>query len=74
MPGGLTAGEPGAVRAAVGYVAGMTDRFACRQAVALLGWDPAKLPEGDRRLTHPGRRRRDVRDGSNAALSRPQPP
>jgi dGTPase len=44
--GGLTAGEPGAVRAAVGYVAGMTDRFACRQAVALLGWDPAKLPKG----------------------------
>jgi dGTPase len=43
--GGLTAGEPGAVRAAVGYVAGMTDRFACRQAVALLGWDPAKLPK-----------------------------
>jgi len=23
----------------------MTDRFACRQAVALLGWDPAKLPK-----------------------------
>ncbi len=33
-------------RAAVAYVAGMTDRFACRQAVALLGWDPAKLPVG----------------------------
>jgi dGTPase len=43
--GGLVAGEPEAVRAAVGYVAGMTDRFACRQAVALLGWDPAKLPK-----------------------------
>jgi dGTPase len=41
---GLRAGEPAAVRAAVAYVAGMTDRFACRQAVALLGWDPAKLP------------------------------
>ena len=26
------------------YVAGMTDRFAFRQAVAVLGWDPAKLP------------------------------
>jgi hypothetical protein len=24
----------------------MTDRFACRQAVSLLGWDPAKLPAG----------------------------
>ncbi len=42
--GGLSAGEPEAVRAAVGYVAGMTDRFACRQAVALLGWDTSKLP------------------------------
>jgi len=44
--GGLSAGEPEAVRAAVTYVAGMTDRFAFRQAVAVLGWDPAKLPEG----------------------------
>jgi dGTPase len=43
--GGLNSGETEAVRAAVGYVAGMTDRFACRQAVALLGWDPAKLPK-----------------------------
>jgi dGTPase len=42
--GGLAAGEPAAVRAAVTYVAGMTDRFAFRQAVAVLGWDPAKLP------------------------------
>jgi dGTPase len=40
------AGSEEAVRAAVAYVAGMTDRFACRQAVALLGWDPAKLPAG----------------------------
>lgn len=44
--GGLSAGEPAAVRAAVTYVAGMTDRYACRQAVARLGWDPAKLPRG----------------------------
>jgi len=44
--GGLSAGEPQAVHAAVAYVAGMTDRFACRQAVALLGWDPDKLPQG----------------------------
>jgi len=42
----LTGGEPGAVHAAVAYVAGMTDRFAFAQAVALLGWDPAKLPVG----------------------------
>jgi dGTPase len=41
-----TAGSSGAVRAAVTYVAGMTDRFAFRQAVALLGWDPEKLPVG----------------------------
>jgi dGTPase len=44
--GGVAAGEPEAVRAAVTYVAGMTDRFAFRQAVAVLGWDPAKLPTG----------------------------
>jgi dGTPase len=42
----LSGGEPGAVRAAVAYVAGMTDRFAFGQAVALLGWDPDKLPAG----------------------------
>ena len=39
-------GTDDAVRAAVAYVAGMTDRYACRQAVAVLGWDPAKLPQG----------------------------
>ncbi len=44
--GGLTGGEPLAVRAAVAYVAGMTDRFAFSQAVGLLGWDPDKLPAG----------------------------
>jgi dGTPase len=42
----LVAGSELAVRAAVTYVAGMTDRFAFRQAVALLGWDPDKLPVG----------------------------
>ena len=42
----LSAGSDAAVRAAVTYVAGMTDRFAFRQAVALLGWDPSKLPVG----------------------------
>jgi dGTPase len=42
----IMAGSPDALRAAVTYVAGMTDRFAFRQAVALLGWDQAKLPAG----------------------------
>jgi dGTPase len=44
--GGLAAGSPDAVRAAVTYVAGMTDRFAFQSAVAHLGWDPARLPVG----------------------------
>jgi dGTPase len=44
--GGLAAGDPAAVEAAVAYVAGMTDRYAFRQAVAVLRWDPAKLPRG----------------------------
>jgi dGTPase len=39
-------GEPAVVRAAVAYVAGMTDRFAFSQAIAQLGWDPDKLPAG----------------------------
>ncbi len=34
------------VHDAVAYVGGMTDRFACRQAVALLGWDDSQLPRG----------------------------
>lgn len=34
------------VHDAVAYVGGMTDRFACRQAVALLGWDYSQLPQG----------------------------
>jgi dGTPase len=42
----MVAGSEDAVRAAVAYVAGMTDRFAFRQAVALLDWDVAKLPAG----------------------------
>ena len=37
--------DPGQLtRAAVAYVGGMTDRFAFDTAVALLGWDPARLP------------------------------
>lgn len=42
----LDAGSPAALRAAVTYVAGMTDRFACRQALALLGWERHRLPAG----------------------------
>ncbi len=43
---GVDAGGEPAYRAAVTYVGGMTDRFAFQQAVALLGWDAAKLPQG----------------------------
>ncbi|MEO8363078.1 MAG: HD domain-containing protein [Ilumatobacteraceae bacterium] len=35
-----------AVHNAVAYVGGMTDRFACRQAVALLNWNSSQLPQG----------------------------
>ncbi|HEX3460668.1 MAG TPA: HD domain-containing protein [Acidimicrobiales bacterium] len=42
----LRGGDDEAMIAAVSYVAGMTDRFAFGQAVALLGWDPNKLPIG----------------------------
>jgi len=35
-----------AVRGAVTYVGGMTDRFAFEQASTLLGWNPKKLPKG----------------------------
>jgi dGTPase len=44
-------GGPDAVRSAVNYVSGMTDRFACRQAVALLDWPTDRLPRG---LGQPG--------------------
>ena len=40
------AGSPEALREAVTYVAGMTDRFAFAQARAHLGWEPAGLPAG----------------------------
>jgi dGTPase len=43
---GLAAGSDDALRAAVTYVAGMTDRFAFRSAVSHLRWDEAKLPAG----------------------------
>jgi dGTPase len=39
-------GDAVAVRLAVGYVAGMTDRFACVQAMARLGWPADRLPRG----------------------------
>lgn len=42
----VASGTPEAVRAAVTYVGGMTDRFAFSQAVSLLGWDSARLPRG----------------------------
>lgn len=42
----IDAGGPEALRAAVAYVAGMTDRYACQQGLAQLSWDPAKLPRG----------------------------
>ena len=38
--------EADAVRAAVTYVGGMTDRFAFDAAEHLLGWDPDRLPRG----------------------------
>jgi dGTPase len=38
--------EGGNGRAAVNYVAGMTDRFAVHTVVRELGWDPTHLPEG----------------------------
>ena len=40
------AGPVDPVRSAVMYVSGMTDRFACTQALSLLRWDPARLPAG----------------------------
>jgi len=48
MPSGeqYEPGDTGAHHAAVAYVAGMTDRFACRQAVSLLKWSHDQLPTG----------------------------
>ena len=39
-------GSAEAVHAAVAYVGGMTDRYACRQGMALLGWPIEQLPKG----------------------------
>ncbi|QXC62716.1 HD domain-containing protein [Aquihabitans sp. G128] len=41
---GLVSGSPEATAAAVRYVSGMTDRFAQRAALDLLGWDERALP------------------------------
>jgi dGTPase len=48
LPGGhgFDAGSPDALRCAVAHVGGMTDRYACRQAMALLGWPRQRLPLG----------------------------
>ena len=48
LPDDVAADPDGAavLHESVAYVGGMTDRFACRQAVALLGWDTARLPQG----------------------------
>ena len=35
-----------AIKLAVTYVGGMTDRFACRQAIFLLNWTESQLPKG----------------------------
>jgi len=52
-PSGRAAGSAEAVREAVAYVAGMTDRFALAQAVSRLGWDPSHLPFGDAQAWRP---------------------
>lgn len=41
----LVPGSPEATAAAVRYVSGMTDRFAQRSAIELLGWDERQLPQ-----------------------------
>ena len=40
------AGTSALTHSAVTYVSGMTDRFACVQALTHLAWDPARLPAG----------------------------
>jgi len=45
-PGATMSATPEAYRAAVSYVGGMTDRFACQSAVTLLDWTNADLPAG----------------------------
>jgi dGTPase len=45
-PGLLPGHTDSDVRAAVTYVSGMTDRFACHQATTLLDWPAERLPKG----------------------------
>ena len=47
-PAGTRPQSEEAVRAAVAYVAGMTDRYAFDTAVRELDWDPARLPQAVR--------------------------
>ncbi len=42
----VEAGGETASHEAVAYVAGMTDRYACRQALSELGWERSRLPSG----------------------------
>ncbi len=42
----VEAGSEQALHAAVAYVGGMTDRFACRLGITALGWAAARLPQG----------------------------
>ncbi len=48
---GSDSGTEEALRSAVTYVAGMTDRFACQTAIAQLGWDRSRLPASRRHLS-----------------------
>ena len=43
-PNLVEAGSEQAIRSAVAYVAGMTDRFACERGLVELDWNPADLP------------------------------
>jgi dGTPase len=45
-PAAADPGSPEALRAAVHYVGGMTDRYAFQTALSLLDWDPDRLPRG----------------------------
>jgi dGTPase len=45
LPGGSPSGDD-PLLPAVAYVDGMTDRFACSQAVSLLKWPAGRLPRG----------------------------
>ncbi|MEO5725303.1 MAG: HD domain-containing protein, partial [Ilumatobacteraceae bacterium] len=45
-PAAVEPGSADALHAAVTYVGGMTDRFACRAGMAELGWSRERLPHG----------------------------